>query len=85
MQRRHGVFAQQGGQRRRVCPVAVQAAAHRQAVGIGGTGAVGDSLQQGVAVHRQRLHAVGLIVGQQQGGGAVPGLQRNILRGAVRL
>ena len=85
LQRRHGVFAQQGGQRRLVGPVAVQAAAHRQAVGIGGTGAVGGSLQQGVAVHRQRLHAVGLIVGQQQGGGTVPGLQRNILRGAVRL
>ena len=85
LQRRHGVFAQQGGQRRRVRPVAVQAAAHRQAVGIGGTGAVGGSLQQGVALHRQRLHAVRLVVGQQQGGGAVPGLQHNILRGAVRL
>ena len=85
MQRRHGVFAQQGGQRGLVGPVAVQAAAHRQTVGIGKSGAVGSGLQQGVAAHRQGIHTVGLIVRQQQGGGAVAVFQLNVLRGAVCL
>ena len=68
LQRRHGAIAQQGGQRVFAGPVAVQAAAQRQGVGVVGDVSPGGSCgQQRVAGHIQQAVAGGVIYQQQVG------------------